>query len=93
MLTFIIKKILFFDIVCVVKVYDNQYIKHRRMTNLDFESIKIRCNFPQILGFRITFASYHKFMTYEYYIKQPMHMAERRINMNIAKNPNLIKFL
>ena len=27
---------------------------------------------------------------YEYYINQPMSMCEIRINMNIAKNPQLI---
>ena len=32
-------------------------------------------------------------MTYEYYIKQPMCMLERRINMIIAKNPQLINSL
>ena len=29
-------------------------------------------------------------MTYENYINQPMSMLERRININIAKNPSLI---
>ena len=32
-------------------------------------------------------------MTYEYFIKQPMRMCERMINMNIAKNPQLINLL
>ena len=32
-------------------------------------------------------------MTYEHYINQPMHMCEREINMNIAKNPELINSL
>ena len=82
----------FFDIICVVKVNGVQYIKHRPMTNLDFKNIKIRCDFPQILEFRTTFASCHNFTTYDYYSKQPMHMVERRLNMNIAKNPNLVNF-
>ena len=29
-------------------------------------------------------------MSYKYYINQPMSMLERRINMIIAKNPQLI---
>ena len=29
-------------------------------------------------------------MTYEYYMDQPMSMCERKINMNNAKNPQLI---
>ena len=32
-------------------------------------------------------------MTYENYINQPMSMCERKINMNIAKNPQLINSL
>ena len=32
-------------------------------------------------------------MTYKYYINQPMSMCERKINMNIAKNPHLINSL
>ena len=30
------EKYCFFDIICVVKVNDNQYIKHRAMTDIDF---------------------------------------------------------
>ena len=29
-------------------------------------------------------------MNYKYYIKQPMQMIERRLNMIIAKNPQLV---
>ena len=32
-------------------------------------------------------------MSYKYYINHPMSMPERRINMIIAKNPQLIKSL
>ena len=32
-------------------------------------------------------------MTYEYYINRPMSMCERKININIARNPHLIKIL
>ena len=31
--------------------------------------------------------------TYERYINRPMSMCERKINMNIAKNPHLINLL
>ena len=32
-------------------------------------------------------------MTHEYYIKQPKHMVEFKLNMIIAKNPQLINTL
>ena len=32
-------------------------------------------------------------MTYEYYIKQPKHMVESKLNLIIAKNPHLINTL
>ena len=32
-------------------------------------------------------------MTYEHYTNQPMHMSERKINMIIAKNQQLINSL
>ena len=32
-------------------------------------------------------------MTYEYYMDQPMSMCEKKINKNIAKNPQLINSL
>ena len=32
-------------------------------------------------------------MTYEHNINNPMPMVERRLNMNIAKNPHLINSL
>ena len=32
-------------------------------------------------------------MTYEYFINQPMRMCERKINVNIARNPHLIDSL
>ena len=40
------KKYCFFDFICVVKVNDDQYIKQRPMTILDFKNFKIRCYFP-----------------------------------------------
>ena len=32
-------------------------------------------------------------MTYEHYIIEPMHVCERKINMNIAESPKLINSL
>ena len=32
-------------------------------------------------------------MTYEHCINQPMHMCERKINLNFAKTPHLINSL
>ena len=32
-------------------------------------------------------------MTYEHYMNQPMHMCQRKINMNIARTPHLINSL
>ena len=32
-------------------------------------------------------------MSYNYYLNQPMQTIERRLNMNIAKNPQLINSL
>ena len=60
------------------KVSDSHYIRHRSLTNKDFESenIHIRCNFSQIDEMRISFASCRKLMTYDYYITQPMQAIE-----------------
>ena len=88
MATFIIQNTVFFEIICVFIVNDNQYIKHRPLTNLDFsfKNIKLRCNFPQILQMRTTFASCRKFLAYVFYIKQPLQAIEMKLNMIIAKN-------
>ena len=76
----------------MVKVNDNHYIRQRPLTNKDFEpeKIKKRCNFSQILEMRNSFASCRKLMTYNYYINQPMHAVERKLNQNLAKHPELI---
>ena len=85
----------FFHIFRVTKVDDNQYIRHRPLTKLDFrdKTVKIRCDFPQKLELRITFASCFRFMTYKYYIKQRMPMCEININQLLHKNPGLINCL
>ena len=49
--------------------------------------------FPQILEMRISFASCRKLMTYNYYITQPMQAVEKKLNQDLAKNPELINFL
>ena len=89
------KKYSFFHIISVLKVDDNQYIRHRPLTNLDFgyKTVEIRCNFLQILELRITFASCRRFMTYNYYIKQPMPMCETKLNQLLHKKPELINCL
>ena len=79
----------------MIKVNDNPYIRHRPLTNRDFESenIKIRCNFPQILEMRISFASCRKLMTYNNFMNQPVQATERKLYQNLAKDPELIIFL
>ena len=42
---------------------------------------------------KITFITYLRNMTYEHYLKQPMHMIEWVLNKNLYKNPELIKTL
>ena len=56
-----------------------------------FENFRIRCNFLQKLELRITFASCRKFMTYEFYIKQPMPMCEIKLNQHLARKPELLR--
>ena len=79
------------------KVDDNQFIGHRTLINLDFgdKTVKKRCNFPQILELRITFASCYMCMTYtyKYYMKQPMPMCEINLNPLLHKSPELINCL
>ena len=50
-------------------------------------------NFHNINQMTINIISDTCNMTYETYINQPMHKFERKINMNIAKNPQLKKSL
>ena len=92
MLTLIIKNLFVFHIICVKKVDDNHYIRHRPLTNSDFrdKTVKIRWKFPQILELRITFASCRKFMTYKYYIKQSKPVCEINLNQLLHENPELI---
>ena len=77
------------------KVDDNQSIRHRPLTNLDSrdKTVKIRYSLPQILELRIAFASCYRFMTYNFYIKQPMPMCEIKLNQLLHKNPEIINCL
>ena len=50
-------------------------------------------NFSYIYKMKIKTISNMNFMNYKYYLKQPMQMIERRLNMNFAKNPQLINLL
>ena len=61
------------------------------MTKSDFrvKTVKKSCNFSQILELRIAFASCCRFLTYNYYIKQPMPMCENNLNQLLHKNPEL----
>ena len=77
----------------MVKVNDDHYIKQKSMTNLDFTCFKKRCNFPQILELRITFASCRRFMTYNFFNNLPMSAVEKKLNMNFDKNRYLINSL
>ena len=49
--------------------------------------------FSHIHEMKIKTTSNKCYMNYKYYLKQPMHMIERRLNMNVAKNPQLINSL
>ena len=53
------KKYSFFHIICVMKADDNQHIRHRPLTKLNFglKTVNIRCGFPQILELRLTFVA------------------------------------
>ena len=50
-------------------------------------------NFSHISGMIFKTISDKRNMTYEYYIKQPKHMAEHKLNMINAKKPHLINTL
>ena len=91
-----------FSVSCVLKLLTTtnrvRYIKNNTKLNLeyffDFSILsrinQYRYNFPHICEMRITFSSYFRGMTYDYYIKQPLPMCEVRLNQIIAKNPRLI---
>ena len=43
-----------------------------------------------IVNMRIKTIGNKSYINYNYYLKQPMQMIERRLNMNLAENPQLI---
>ena len=66
------------DIITKIKgylLYWIEWFKSRGYTFYNINQIKIKTTSDRCN------------MTYEQYINQPMHMCERKINMNIAKNP------
>ena len=86
-----IKKYYSYRIICVFRVNDDHSIRHRPLTNRDFESenINIECKFSQIDEMRTSFDSCRKLMTYNCCITQPMQAIARKLNQNITKNPKL----
>ena len=46
--------------------------------------------FSNIFQMKITFITYLRNMTYEHYLKQPMHMIEWVLDKKLYKNPELI---
>ena len=77
------------------KINDDLYIRHRSLTNRAFESenFHIRWNFSKIDEMRISFCSCRKLMPYKFYITQPMQAIERKLNQNLAKSPEFLKFI
>ena len=49
--------------------------------------------FSQMTEMNIKTISDKRNMSFQYYIKNPMHMVERRLNMTISKKPHLINEL
>ena len=108
-LIFIIKKLLFYYIDCrfQIKFKDNIFAKIEINQHFNTDYINIKryllfyidsCRygnfiFDNIIKMEISMISCKQNMTYKNYMNSPMSMLERRINMVIAKNPQLIKSL
>ena len=65
------------------------------MLNLEYtrnpnKIIKNQPCFSQVFETRTTFISSHRYMTYDYYKKQPMPMCEIKLNQLLQKNPEII---
>ena len=74
--------------------YNTDIIKINKSLLYDIDCFKSRgYKFFNINQVRININSERCNMTYKYYTNQPMHMCERKINMNIAKNPHLLNSL
>ena len=48
---------------------------------------------PHIHKMKIKTSSNISYMNYKYYLKQPMQLIERRLILNLAKNPQAINLL
>ena len=72
------------------KVRDRSIIENES----EYYEYQTNCNkFYIIIQMTIIIFSDRCNMTCEYYINQPMSMCERKMNMNIAKSPQLINSL
>ena len=70
--------------------YKTDIININKYLLFDIDCFKSRgYKFYNINQMTININSDRRNMTYEHYINQPMHMCERKINLNIAKNPHL----
>ena len=66
---------------------------HDNIPTNDIEFFKKPLHFSHISEMIINTISDKRNMTYEYYIKQPKHMVEFKLNMILAKIPHLINTL
>ena len=63
------------------------------LINRYYQVISTEGKISHISKMKIRTISNMSYMNYKYYLKQPMQMIERRINMITAKNPQLINSL
>ena len=103
------QKLVFYDIDCQfqIKFKDIFFAKIEINQHFNTDYINIKCYslfyldscrygnfiFDNIIKIEISMISYKCKRTYKNYMNSPMSMLERRINMVIAKNPQLIKSL
>ena len=74
--------------------YNTDNININRYLSYDIDCFKSREHkFYIIIQMKINISSDRCNMTYEHFMNQPMHMCERKINMNIAENPQLMNSL
>ena len=91
------KKYNIYQIRCVSKVNDIQYLTCKPMSKLDYITYPYITNKSQpfifkLLEMRITFSS-RRHMKYDYYLKQPMPMCEIKLTQSLHKNPQVINSL
>ena len=74
--------------------YNTEIINMKRYLLYDIDCFKSRGHkIYNINQMTIKIIGDRSNMTFEHYINQPMHVCERKINMNIAKSPKLINSL